>query len=496
MLGRLQKENSYDKKTNNEEATVQPDNVIQLPIKNINNKTEKNNKVVSDLLSKIKINPNYTAYYIIAFLLVVFVIWGLTHKNAQQIFVNDVKIGAIQDMDITSEQLFNTAIAKLRSDVGVNIEVNEIITLKPIHAGKKDVVNTDYALTEICRNFTYQVEASTILIDGTEYAIAKNEETAKAILNSILEKYSAKEGSEIIERTFVEDVQIVPKYVSNDEIELEENILSILTSNSSEQRSYTVKSGDTLWSIANNADMTLDELIAANSGITENSVIKLGQVLNLVVPVPLLSVKTTEKIIYNETIPKSVETVNNDSEYKTYRKVLQSGSNGQKEVTANVVYINGIETSREVVGESVTINPVTERIEVGTLQTPPKRALGSFIYPVSGRLSSSFGARWGTRHEGIDLACAYGTSIHASDGGKVVYSGWNSGGYGYLVIIDHGNGFQTYYGHNSQNVVSVGDMVAQGEVIAKVGSTGNSTGNHVHFEIRKNGVPTNPFDYL
>ena len=77
-----------------------------------------------------------------------------------------------------------------------------------------------------------------------------------------------------------------------------------------------------------------------------------------------------------------------------------------------------------------------------------------------------------------------------------MFAGWNSGGYGYMVKIDHGNGYQTIYAHNSKNAVSVGQKVAQGEVIAYVGSTGDSTGNHVHFEILKNGVSQNPLNYL
>ena len=89
-----------------------------------------------------------------------------------------------------------------------------------------------------------------------------------------------------------------------------------------------------------------------------------------------------------------------------------------------------------------------------------------------------------------------GSVITASDGGKVVYSTYNTGGYGYLVIIDHENGYQTYYAHCSQLLVSVGDRVAQGDNIALVGSTGDSTGPHCHFEIRLNGVPQNPANYI
>ena len=98
-------------------------------------------------------------------------------------------------------------------------------------------------------------------------------------------------------------------------------------------------------------------------------------------------------------------------------------------------------------------------------------------------------------HDGIDLAASTGTPIKASDGGTVVHSGWYYG-YGYTVIIDHGGGVKTLYGHNSANYVSVGEKVFQGQVIAAVGNTGNSTGPHCHFEIMMNGRNVNPSLYV
>ena len=275
-----------------------------------------------------------------------------------------------------------------------------------------------------------------------------------------------------------------------------EEATNLLNVSSEKGKKYTIKSGDTLYQVAINADMTMEELLKANPGLTEDSMLKIGQELNIVVPEPLLSVVTYEQAVYTEAIPKKVETINNDQEYKTYRKVISAGKDGSKEITATVKKVNGIEESREVVSEKVLTEPVVEKVEVGTLNTPPKKAIGNFIYPIVGaRLTSGFGPRWGTMHYGIDLACASGTPIKASDGGTVVFSGWGNG-YGNMIKIDHGNGFYTLYGHNSKNIVSVGQKVAQGEVIGYVGSTGNSTGNHLHFEVIKNGVKQNPLNYL
>lgn len=118
-----------------------------------------------------------------------------------------------------------------------------------------------------------------------------------------------------------------------------------------------------------------------------------------------------------------------------------------------------------------------------------------FAWPVSGTLTSPFGPRWGRVHEGIDIAGSSGTPIRASAAGTVILAGW-SGGYGNLVVVDHGNGYSTAYAHNSTIAVAVGQRVSQGTVLAGMGTTGNSTGVHSHFEVRVNGSAVDPLGYL
>ena len=118
-----------------------------------------------------------------------------------------------------------------------------------------------------------------------------------------------------------------------------------------------------------------------------------------------------------------------------------------------------------------------------------------FVWPVQGILTSYFGWRWGRMHEGIDIAVGNGTPVVSSASGTVIVSGW-MGGYGNLVVVDHGNGIATAYGHNTSVAVGVGQSVAQGQVIAYSGSTGHSTGPHVHFEVRVNGGAVDPLGYL
>lgn len=120
---------------------------------------------------------------------------------------------------------------------------------------------------------------------------------------------------------------------------------------------------------------------------------------------------------------------------------------------------------------------------------------GGLQWPVQGPITSPFGWRWGRMHEGIDIGVGSGTPVHAAAAGTVIYASWEEG-YGNFVVIDHGGGIATAYGHNTSLTVTVGQHVDQGQLIAYSGSTGHSTGPHVHFEVRVNGNPVDPLGYL
>ena len=473
-----------------------------------NNKTKLNSKDSSDNIINFNkpngdnnntLPPKPIAITVLGVVVIGIVIWSLTHKNAKEVYVGDTLVGIIKPTNKeiqTAEDLKNLALDELSQQEGAKVEVNEEVTLKPVRASKDEIIQIPEAIDNISKNFTFKVEATVITIDGETITTVKNEEEANKILNSIKDKYINKDIKQVDDSTFVQNVKLENKYVAEQDILTNEDALSILTANKDQGKEYEIKEGDTLYQIAIDNNMSLEEVLKANPTITETTPLKIGSKINLIVPTPLLSVVTYEEAVYNEVIPKTIETVNNDNEYKTYKKVLSAGKDGSKQVTAKITKVNGVEEKRDIISEKVLTEPVVEKVEVGTLNTPPKKAIGTFAYPTNGRLSSLYGARWGTTHKGIDLASPAGTAIKASDGGTVVFAGWNSGGYGYMVKIDHGNGYQTIYAHNSKNAVSVGQKVAQGEVIAYVGSTGDSTGNHVHFEILKNGVSQNPLNYL
>jgi murein DD-endopeptidase MepM/ murein hydrolase activator NlpD len=154
-------------------------------------------------------------------------------------------------------------------------------------------------------------------------------------------------------------------------------------------------------------------------------------------------------------------------------------------------YLHEVEA---LAAQSAALAATIRSSAAGSTGTGAPSASG-FIWPVNGFVVSGFGMRWGRMHEGIDIAASSGTPIWAAAAGTVIHAGW-LGGYGNLVVVDHGNGLATAYAHASAILVSVGQHVGQGETIALVGTTGNSTGPHLHFEVRVNGVAVDPLLYL
>jgi murein DD-endopeptidase MepM/ murein hydrolase activator NlpD len=150
----------------------------------------------------------------------------------------------------------------------------------------------------------------------------------------------------------------------------------------------------------------------------------------------------------------------------------------------------------EVAGLQAASRQVTAQIQSsGSSSYDSSPSSSGLIWPVSGPVVSGFGMRWGRMHEGIDIAVGYGTPIHAAASGTVIFSGWMSG-YGNFVIIDHGGGMATAYGHQSSIAVGGGQSVSQGQVIGYVGCTGHCFGPHLHFEVRINGSAVDPMGYL
>ena len=296
--------------------------------------------------------------------------------------------------------------------------------------------------------------------------------------------------------SFGEKVEISEAYVSKSLVTSVEEAADQITKESAKNEIYEVKAGDTLSTIANGHGLYVKDVLKLNSGLSENTMLQIGDEIIITVPQPELTVMTVEQTTYQEAYYGEVEYVYNDSWYTTRSEVLREEEPGYHEVTALVTKRNGTEESREMIHEEIIKEPVCKKVEVGT-QTPP-----TYIKPLSGgRQTSGYGKRKAptkgasTNHQAIDWATPTGTAIWASSGGTVTVAGWQSG-YGYVVYINHPDGNQTRYGHLSKILVSTGQKVKQGQKIALSGNTGRSTGPHLHFELRVGGRPVNPYNYF
>ncbi|MDR5599147.1 peptidoglycan DD-metalloendopeptidase family protein [Paenibacillus larvae] len=208
---------------------------------------------------------------------------------------------------------------------------------------------------------------------------------------------------------------------------------------------------------------------------------------------PLLSVKTVKQVTETEKIGHETEIIWDDTTMAGRQEVIVEGKDGKKQVTIERTKVDGQIIEEKVIREDVLENPVTEKIKKGTKESQGK-GTGKFIWPVlSPSITSTFGERWGKMHKGIDMTG--NRVIMAADNGKVVNTG-SRHDYGNYIIMDHTNGFQTVYMHLGKIDTSVGRIVEKGEKIGMMGSTGFSTGVHLHFEIHLNGDLQNPLKYL
>jgi murein DD-endopeptidase MepM/ murein hydrolase activator NlpD len=414
---------------------------------------------------------------------------GTGKSKIYEVKVNNKFIGYINKYDT-----YKSAIEGIKA-------IDKTATLKEVIAEKTDnVVETFITTTTIenaiSKELGVNMPSVSIKSNGTEIAVVASKDDAKKVLDGVIKQYYPKidngkvtvTSSKILEKVSLVESNADPK-----------NILSVtdaikkIVGGRGAQEKYVIKNGDTLWDVAIANNLGIEDIKAANPKINLDK-IKINQVINLAVNLPYVNVRITANIDSKEQIPFESKTIIDKKAKRGANSVKERGSNGLAEIIKTVIIENG-NIIDENVKSTKTIYAAKDRVLVIGGKVPIYAATGSFIKPSRGRLSSPFGRRWGKMHEGIDLAGPTGSPIDAADSGKVSFVGIRNG-YGLCVMINHGNGLQTLYGHTSKTFVKEGQSVKKGQRIASVGSTGHSTGPHLHFEVRKNGVPVNPFKYM
>ena len=295
--------------------------------------------------------------------------------------------------------------------------------------------------------------------------------------------------------SFKQKVSGVTQKVEPNQIMTPDSAVTFLMTGSIDQDQYQVQSGDVLGSIAKLHNLTTAELLVLNPKITMDTVLQIGQTLNVTVAKPFITIEVKKEKKITDSIPYERVIEEDPTMPKGESVTKQQGAEGKKEITYLLTSENGTRISKIPLEEKIIQEP-TQQIEVVGTKVIASLGTGEFTWPaVGGYISSTMGQRWGTLHRGIDIARPTNYNILAADNGVVVATGL-SGSYGNRIVINHNNGYTTLYAHLSSINVDVGQVVEKGSEIGIMGSTGNSTGTHLHFELEKNGELLNPLLYV
>lgn len=298
---------------------------------------------------------------------------------------------------------------------------------------------------------------------------------------------------------YAEEVSYVHGTYLTESLSDAQNIADSLTAQTTRLRTVTIDKDTSVYAVAARYTMAVDDLYALNPSLTEHIAAGTSVTVSLTEYALPIAYTTTRSIV--SVIPYDTLEIETSALPIGERKILSAGQLGETSNIVEVTYINGVETSHNVLQSTLISEPVAEQVSVGTYAAKPASTAtklygtGEYSWPLNGGyISDPYISN--RNHRGLDIAAPVDTEIYAAATGVVRIAGWNSQGYGYYIIIEHGDGYETLYAHCNQLLTNVGETVTKGQLIGLVGSTGNSTGNHLHFEVRYNGVNQNPADYL
>ena len=340
-----------------------------------------------------------------------------------------------------------------------------------------------------------------IFIDGEFLCSVKNENDARSVFNSILETVE----TDIPDATlgFIEEIDYIQGlYPDNANTMWDaEKLLQKLNTPKKEAIYYIAQSGDSFSKIASENGLTVGELKIMNPQLGDT--ILIGSMLLVARQENYVTPKITYTEVYREEVDAPVEVIYNPKIFSGDRLVIREGKSGTDLVTVSITTVNGKIYDKEEIDRVTIIEPISKKVEIGTAsggnyyggQVSSK----GFVWPTptAKTISQKFG-RYG--HKGLDITTsrASGHVIVAAASGTVEVAGSTGNSYGLQVLINHGNGVKTRYAHclSGSIVVRPGQYVSAGQKIAKIGSTGNSTGPHLHFEVIVNGKFVNPLNYV
>jgi murein DD-endopeptidase MepM/ murein hydrolase activator NlpD len=430
------------------------------------------------------------------------------------IYLNEEYMGTVDNKQVI-DKLSHSKIEEQKTkyaNVTLTVEDIEVVPEQMFNP----VFNNDETRLNLENELNVVVESTELKINGQAVANFNSKEDAEATLNKyklqfvseeVLQELDTKKAtnltldplqvgqSRILDVSFSENVSLESKKVSPEQVITVDEGVNLLKKGTLEEKKYKIQEQDVLGEIASKHNLSLEQLLNLNPILEEDSLIKPGDELNVTFFKPYAKVNVKQEVSNKETISFETEIKEDSTILKGEQKTTQEGQNGEKLVNYVVYQENGSEVKRETVDEKILKEPVKEVIVKGS-KVIPSRGTGNLAWPaVGGYVSSELGQRWGKLHKGIDIARPSDRTIKAADNGRVESAGYNNG-YGNKVVIDHNNGLRTVYAHLESISVSEGQVVSQGQKLGVMGSTGNSTGIHLHFEVYENENLKNPLDYL
>lgn len=406
-----------------------------------------------------------------------------------------------QKLGVVSEEGVYDAAAKAFQDRISYVDGNEKVVITPrlsvqLVASTADIVKPNELVDKMITTSDAKLtQGYGVYVDGALMGVVTDRAPIDNTLSGILASYNTEGVKEV---SFKEEVVYDQGLYLADSLVEPTQVVSRLTAKNVGESFYTIQAGDTPIKIASANGIGLDELQALNPSIQEEC--QVGNTVLVSTSEPVMTVNVTKDITYTQPIKYTTEKIDNNTIAKGLELTAVQGSNGEESIQAEVTMVNGYEVSRTIISKETTKKPVTEKIFLGTKATQAKPSgvtiigTGSYAWPAAGGYLNQSYHRG---HKGIDIAgTPKGTSIFAAEAGVVIYSQMDSGGYGNCIKIQHADGNVTLYGHQSALIAKVGQKVAKGELIGLVGNTGRSQGNHLHFEVIRNGMYYDPTQFV
>lgn len=361
-------------------------------------------------------------------------------------YINNRLIGCVDNKKEFKESIKSIANGLVDQYQNINVKKYKL-SFKKVKKSETTITSDIEIKKNALKSLEGTVNTNRLIINGIEFGYISSEEEKKNVLNSLMGKY-------------LKDINVD-----------KDNVLSVNINGSIELKNETVNI-----SSLEPLEIIIERLYETNKGDK-----------------PILNIDIT----LNETVKEAIipkTTILSTNEIYLGQSKNQEGVQGEKEVLKEITYSNGKKVNEKDISEKVIVEPKDNIVYKG-VKDPIAGGIAFLENPSRGSITSNYGARWGKVHKGIDIAGNIGDPIKAALDGKVIEAYYSSS-YGNVITIDHGNGIQTLYAHCSKLLAIVGQEVRSGDIIAKIGNTGRSTGPHLHFELKVNGSAINPIKYI